>query len=111
MATSLISSIILTEAARAALDLTFKDREKPSLRIYLSFMSESGPRLELAPDVQTATDSVTRIGAWTIIINTQLLSQAAPLSIDVGPDGFVIHSSLDFSEAGGNCGGACGTHH
>jgi len=47
----------VTEAALAILDLQFQHGEKPSLRISLSFMYESGPRLDIAPDVATAADT------------------------------------------------------
>jgi len=110
MATSLASSLRVTEAALAVLDLQFQHREKPSLRIFLSFMHESGPRLDIAPDVVTAADTTCTYGGWTFVIGTLLLEQAAPLTVDIGPDGFIIHSSLDFTEAGGNCGGSCGSH-
>ena len=110
MATSPLSSISVTPAAQKALALTFQSRERPSLRVFLSFMSESGPRLEVAPDVPAATDTVCQVDGWTIVINTQLLNQAAPLSIDIEPQGYIVHSALDFSQAGGNCGGLCDHH-
>jgi hypothetical protein len=111
MATSSAASVVLSQAAKAALDLHFQGQAKPVLRIFLSFMDESGPRLELAPDAATAADTQCRVGGWTFVIGSLLLDQAAPLTIDIGPKGFTIHSSLDFSEAGGNCGGLCGDHH
>lgn len=110
MATSLTSSLDVTEAAQTVLTHQFQGREKPSLRVFLSFMYESGPRLDLAPDSPSATDTICRVGDWTFVVNTLLLHQAAPLTVDIGPDGFIIHSGLDFSEAGGNCGGSCDSH-
>lgn len=111
MATSIISTISVTEAAQASLALTFEGKSRPPLRVYLSFMRDSGPCLDLAPDAPTATDTVREVDGWTIVVNTLLLNQAAPLSIDAGPGGYCIHSALDFSEAGGNCGGACDHEH
>lgn len=110
MVTSPISTISLTEAAQTALRTTFQDRARPSLRIFMSFMYDGGPRLDVAPDAPNADDSVCQVDGWTVVINTQLLNQAAPLSIDVGPQGYVVHSALDFSEAGGDCGGTCDHH-
>lgn len=88
----------------------FQGQSKPTLRIFMSFLDEKGPRLELAPDPPTPADTHCRVDGWTFVISTLLLHQAAPLTIDIGPKGFLIKSSLDFSEAGGNCGGACGDH-
>lgn len=100
----------LTEAADSALANHFGATGRPSLRVFLSFLSDSGPRLELAPDTPTAADTTFSARSWQFVINSQLLQQAAPLLVDCGEDGFVIHSSLDFSQAGGNCGGLCGSH-
>ena len=111
MATSLASTLVLTEAAQALLDLHFQDREKPCLRVFLSFMYESGPRLDLAPDAPGPDDTVCQAGGWTFAVKTLLLEQAAPITVDIGPEGFCMRSSLDFTEAGGNCGGSCGDHH
>lgn len=101
----------MTPAAKQALDLHFLGQDKPALRIFLSFLDEAGPRLELAPDAPTPADSHIHVDGWTFVISRLLLDQAAPLTVDIGPKGFAIQSSLDFSEAGGNCGGACGDHH
>ena len=103
--------IRLTDAARTALDALLGTEKHPELRVFLSFLHESGPRLELAPDPATAADTTVALAGVTICISTLLLEQAAPVTIDCGPGGFAIHSALDFSEAGGNCGGACGSHH
>jgi len=100
----------LTEAASDALAGHFGETGRPSLRVFLSFLSDSGPRLELAPDAPTAVDTTFSARGWHFVVNSQLLQQAAPLLVDCGEDGFVIHSSLDFSQAGGNCGGSCGSH-
>lgn len=100
----------MTEAAQATLTLSFQDRERLPLRVFMSFMYDGGPRLDVAPDVPTAADTVCQVDGWTIVVNSQLLKQAAPLSIDVGPQGFLVHSALDFSEAGGTCGGLCDHH-
>jgi Fe-S cluster assembly iron-binding protein IscA len=102
--------LTVTDAAKMALARCFAETTRPPLRVFLSFLNDAGPRLELAPDTPTATDTSFTVDGWHCVINTQLLQQAAPVMIDFGPDGFVIHSSLDFSEAGGNCGGACGSH-
>ena len=110
MATSILSTISVTEAAQASLTTLFAGKQRPPLRVYLSFMHDSGPCLDLAPDAPEATDTVCDVDGWTIVVNTQLFNQAVPLSIDVGPQGYVIHSALDFSQAGGNCGGDCDHH-
>ncbi len=100
----------LTDEAEMALTTLFGQAERPPLRVFLSFLSDSGPRLELAPDAPTGDDAVFADRGWLFLVNRQLLLQAAPLLVDAGDNGFVIHSSLDFSQAGGNCGGSCGTH-
>ncbi len=97
----------LSPAASAALAAHFAGEARPCLRVFLSFLSDDGPRLELAAAEPEADDvSFTRDG-WRIVVNRQLFQQAAPLAVDCGAQGFVIASGLDFSEAGGNCGGAC----
>ena len=101
----------LTDAARLALDNLLGAQPRPELRVFLSFLHTSGPRLDIAPDAASAEDAVFDLGGWRLVISALLLSQAAPITVDCGPGGFVIHSSLDFSEAGGNCGGACNGHH
>jgi hypothetical protein len=111
MATSSAASVTMTPAAKAALDLHFHGQDKPIIRIFLSFLDESGPRLELAPDPPTPADTHCHVDGWTFVISTLLLDQAAPLTIDIGPKGFQIASSLDFSESGGGCGGSCDDHH
>lgn len=111
MGTTAANAITLTEAAGTALERLLGDRPRPDLRVFLSFLHESGPRLELAPDTAGEADFACQSRGWRIIISALLLEQAAPVTVDCGPDGFIIHSSLDFSEAGGNCGGACGNHH
>jgi hypothetical protein len=102
--------LTLAKEAKAVLEHHFSAGNRPTLRIFLSFLHDSGPRLDLAPDQQNATDIAITADGWHFIINDQLMQQAAPLTVSVGPDGFFIHSALDFSEAGGNCGGACGSH-
>lgn len=102
--------LTLTDAARAALEHHFGPTQRPNLRVFLSFLDESGPRLDVAPDEPNATDTAITTQGWPFVINTLLLQQAAPVTVDFGPDGFLVHSGLDFSEAGGNCGGKCGAH-
>jgi hypothetical protein len=103
--------ITLTDAARTALDGLFGLVSRPQLRIFLSFQDASGPRLDLAPDAPTDADAVVSCQGYSLCMARLLLEQAAPVCVDCGPQGFVVHSRLDFSEAGGNCGGDCGSHH
>ena len=103
--------IRLTDAARLALDNLLGAQPRPELRVFLSFLHPSGPRLDIAPDAASADDAVFDRDGWRLVISALLLAQAAPITVDCGPDGFAIHSRLDFSEAGGNCGGACNGHH
>ena len=103
--------IRLTEAARQALDGLFPGTARPQLRIFLSFMHASGPRLDLAPDTATEADVVVSLAGHALCMARLLCDQAAPVTVDCGQQGFVIHSRLDFSGSGGNCGGACGSHH
>ncbi|MHC1790450.1 hypothetical protein [Solidesulfovibrio sp.] len=105
------SVFTLTDAAKTALEQLFGDRPRPVLRVFLSFLDENGPRLDLAPDAPTAADALFSSQGWSFCLSALLLDQAGPVTVDHGPGGFHIHSGLDFSEAGGNCGGACGSHH
>lgn len=100
----------LTPAASAALAMRFNDGERPCLRVFLSFLSDSGPRLELSLADPTGDDATFVKDGWRLVINRQLFLQAAPVVVDCDDTGFRIDSGLDFSEAGGNCGGACGSH-
>lgn len=97
----------LTPTAAATLAAHFAGETTPSLRVFLSFWSESGPRLELSAAAPAPDDELFEREGFTLLVNRQLLMQAAPLVIDCDDQGFVIHSSLDFSEAGGSCGGDC----
>jgi len=89
----------------------FHGQARPALRIFMCFLDEAGPRLELAPDAPTPDDARLEVDGWTFVLSALLFDQAAPLTIDIGPKGFAIDSKLDFSEAGGSCGGSCGDHH
>ncbi|WP_428562274.1 MAG: hypothetical protein ACP59X_20965 [Solidesulfovibrio sp. DCME] len=100
----------LTPAASAALALRFPEGQRPCLRVFLSFLSDSGPRLELSLAEPAGDDATFDTDGWQLVVNRQLLLQAAPLVVDCDETGFLIQSSLDFSEAGGNCGGACDSH-
>ena len=111
MDTDTAAAFSLTVAAHAALSRHFGANKPESLRVFLSFWSESGPRLELAPDAPAADDVAFTVSGWDFVVGRQLWLQASPLTVDCGPEGFVIGSSLDFSEAGGSCGGNCGHHH
>ena len=111
MDTTVANAVNLTDAARDALERILGDGPRPDLRVFLSFLHESGPRLDLAPDAASEADIICQARGWRFVASALLLKQAAPVTVDCGPDGFIIHSSLDFSEAGGNCGGACGGHH
>lgn len=111
METNTPAPITLTAAAGAALDTLLGSGTRPTLRIFLSFLHESGPRLEIAPDAPTDADTVVTVDGLRLCVSSLLLAQAAPFVVDCGPAGFTIESRLDFSEAGGNCGGACGSHH
>lgn len=110
MGSSTDKAFALTEAAQTVLERHFGENARPVLRVFLSFLDDNGPRLDLAPDVPAATDTLCDVSGWRFVVNTQLLQQAAPITVDCDADGFRVLSSLDFSEAGGNCGGSCGSH-
>ncbi|WP_300164620.1 hypothetical protein [Solidesulfovibrio sp.] len=100
----------LTPTAAAALAAHFAGAARPSLRVFLSFLSEAGPRLELSVAEPQPDDVAFSCDGWRILVNRRLLDQAAPLTVDCDGQGIAIASSLDFSQAGGDCGGACGSH-
>lgn len=104
-------SLRLTEAARLALESLFAGVQKPQLRVFLSFMHASGPRLEIAPDTAGEADVAVSTEGFCLCMARLLLEQAAPVVVDYGPEGFVVRSRLDFSEAGGHCGGKCDHDH
>lgn len=111
MDTAAAAAFTVTEAASAALELHFGATSRPPcLRVFLSFWSESGPQLALGVDAPTAEDTTFTAAGWTFAISRQLWLQAAPLTVDCDATGFHIGSSLDFSQAGGSCGGDCGSH-
>ncbi|UJX41827.1 hypothetical protein K9F62_03750 [Desulfovibrio sp. JY] len=110
METADSTAFAVTDAAWTALSLTFGDNRPPCLRVFLSFLSESGPRLELSVDAPTGDDTTFTLDGWNFVVNRQLWLQAAPLTVDCDAQGFQIRSSLDFTEAGGSCGGSCSHH-
>ena len=100
--------LAISEAAVKQLDEYFADKEKAQIRVYLSAGGCSGPRLALALDEATDDDQLLSSSGYEFVIEKELLSKAAPLSIDITGMGFNIESSLELGGGGGcGCSGSC----
>lgn len=97
----------LTDSAKAQLDSYFADKEKSSIRIFLSNGGCSGPRLSLALDDPTDSDDVFPVEGYSFLVEKELMAKAAPLTVDLSPMGFEIASSLELGGGGCGCSGSC----
>ena len=101
----------LTDTAKAELINYFKDNAASPIRIFLAPGGCSGPRLSLALDEANDNDERVDFGdGITMIMNKDLLEEAKPVTINMGPAGFTVESSMELAPAGGEggCGGCCG---
>ncbi len=98
--------LVLTETAREEIEKYFADKEKAPIRIFLASGGCSGPSLSLALDEPADTDEKGEVEGFTFIMNKELYDEAKPLTLDMGPMGFQVLSSLQLQSEGG-CSGGC----
>jgi len=98
--------ITISDEAKRNIDAYFQDKEKSSIRIYLNQGGCSGPFLGLALDEATDADSSVELAGFDFVVEKNLLADASPIHIDMGPMGFRLTSSLVLPQGG--CGGGCG---
>lgn len=100
----------LTDAAKAELVKYFSENPASPVRVFLAPGGCSGPRLSLALDEANEQDESVDFGdGITLIMNKDLLQEAAPVKIDMGYAGFTVESSMEFPEPQGGCGSCCGS--
>jgi len=61
--------------------------------------------LALALDELRDTDVSEDVSGYTILMDKDLYAKASPLTVDMGPMGFAVESSLELG--GGGCGSSC----
>lgn len=99
--------IELTKIAREQLDTYFADKEPTPLRLYLAGRC-GGPQLALSADPQQEHDILFTLGAYTFLIDADLMQEARHITIDFNYyTGFKFTSDLDAQSGCGTCK-ACG---
>ena len=105
--------LTLSDSAQSELDAYFADKEKSTLRVFLSPGGCSGPRLALALDEPTDKDSVFEEKGFTFSVENSLLEQTGAIAIDLTAMGFSVESANPMGSGGGGgcagCGGGCGS--
>lgn len=107
--------ITLTQMAKDKIDQYFADNEAGPIRIFLHQGGCSGPFLGLALDAPGDADTTQDVDGYTFVMEKALFEQARPLTVDLGPTGFQVSSSLKLERAAGGCGcgsgsgGGCGS--
>ncbi len=99
--------ITLTAAAKEQIDNHFKGKTVSPIRIYVA-QGCGGPRFALALDEPADGDEVMEDGGYKFVMEKELLKQAAPVTVDMSPMGFVVRSDMELG--GGGCSGctSCG---
>ncbi|MGE4290930.1 MAG: IscA/HesB family protein [Desulfovibrio sp.] len=103
----------LTDAALTGLKKYFESNDMAPIRVFVA-QSCSGASLALGLDeVRDGDKSFDFDGGIKVVMDAELLEGAQPVSIDMGPMGFAVSSSLEFPQGGGcgcpSCGtGSCG---
>ncbi|EPR42462.1 HesB/YadR/YfhF-family protein [Desulfovibrio sp. X2] len=100
--------ITMTPQAKEKIDQYFADKDVQTIRVFLSQGGCSGPFLGLALDDAKDADETFVVDGYTFAVDKELLEQAKPIAIDMGPMGFSISSSLVFERSGCGCS-SCGT--
>ncbi|MFW5487855.1 MAG: IscA/HesB family protein [Desulfovibrio sp.] len=95
----------MTDTAREEIEKYFADKEKAPIRIFLA-SGCSGASLALALDEPNDTDEQGEVNGITFVMDKELYDQAKPLTLDIGPMGFQVLSSLELP-SGGSCSGGC----
>lgn len=98
--------ITLTKPAKDKIDEYFATTEAGPIRIFLHQGGCSGPFLGLALDAPGEADDTHDVDGYTFVMDKALYAEAKPLTVDLGPMGFMVASSLKLDRSGGGCG--CG---
>lgn len=104
--------LTLNDSAREELEEYFADKDATPIRIFLGGGC-SGPRLLLALDEPTETDTVFKEGKFTFVVDKELLETTGALTIDTNAGNFTVLSEKPIASSGGGCGGCsgCGGSH
>ncbi len=99
----------ITENACKELDAYFDGKDKSPIRVYLAGGC-SGPRLALALDAPTDTDTIFDEKGYSFIVNNDLFAVAKNIKVDFNYMGFSVESDMPTPAGGGcaSCGGGCG---
>ena len=98
----------LTKAAKEQLDMHFTGKDVSPIRVYMA-AGCGGPRLALALDEQKDNDAVHKIDGYTFLVETDLMNEVQPVSVEFDPHmGFNIKSSLKVSASGCSSCSSCG---
>lgn len=102
--------LTVSESAHRELEAYFVDKEKSPIRVFLAPGGCSGPRLALALDGPTDKDRVFEENGMTFSIDSSLLDQTGPITIDLTSMGFSVDSANPVGGGGGcaSCSG-CGS--
>ena len=100
----------VTENAFKELDAYFDGKEKSAIRVYLAPGGCSGPRLALALDEPTDSDTTFDEKGYSFVINNDLFTAAKNIKVDFTYMGFSVESEIPLGGGGGcsGCGGGCG---
>ncbi|MEF2146517.1 MAG: IscA/HesB family protein [Desulfovibrionaceae bacterium] len=108
--------LTLTDAALTELKKYFESNELQPVRVFLAQGGCSGPQLALGLDEKRDGDEAYDFdGGISLVMDGELMAEAKPVTIDMGPMGFTIGSSLPVNTGGccgssaGGCGSGCGT--
>ena len=99
--------LTLNDSAREELEEYFADKDATPIRIFLAGGC-GGPRLALALDEPTETDTVFNEGKFTFVVDKELLETTGSLTIDANARGFAVTSENPIASSGGGCGGCSG---
>ncbi|WP_027183257.1 IscA/HesB family protein [Desulfovibrio inopinatus] len=102
--------ITMTDQAKERIDEYFADKEKMPIRVFVGGgCSGMGLHLRLE-EAASPEDTTVEASGYTFIMESELLEQAKPVSIDISPMGFDINSSIEFPKSTGGCGSctSCG---
>lgn len=102
--------ITISESASTELEGFFSDKEKETIRIYLSGGC-GGPRLALALDAASDADETYTQSGFTFCIDKELAASLGDVHMDLTPMGFAVESTNPLPEGGGGgcgCGSSCG---
>lgn len=98
----------LTKAAMEQLNKHFAGKEVSPIRIHMAARC-GGPRLALVLDEQKDNDVVYEIGGYTFLIDSSLMDEAKPISVEFHQYmGFDIKSGLKMNFSGCTSCTSCG---